>query len=168
VSAFLLNVNALIALLDPAHVHHDRAHEWFAVQGMENWVSSPTTENGTIRIASHPKYSNAQPAPIFLESLESLTRVGHRHFVPDAVSLLDDGVMGANLLSSSLGALREPGARLPSRPSATVPLQAHDRRTVAGFLRRVAWPLERHESVDESLVAVHQRQEVIAESRELG
>jgi uncharacterized protein len=168
VSAFLLDVNALIALLDPAHMHHDRAHAWFAVQGMENWVSSPTTENGTIRIASHPKYSNAQPAPIVHESLQSLKGVGHHHFVPDALSLLDDGVMRANVLGSSLGALREPGARRPSRRSATVALQAHDRRTVAGFFRRVAWPLERHESVDESLVAVHQRQEVIAESRELG
>jgi uncharacterized protein len=101
VSAFLLDVNVLIALLDPTHVHHDRAHEWFAGQGRENWISSPTTENGTVRIASHPKYSNAQPAAVVLESLESLTRVGHHRFVPDAVSLLDAGVVRANVLSSS-------------------------------------------------------------------
>ncbi len=100
-SAYLLDVNALIALLDPTHAHHDRAHEWFARQGKEMWLSSPTTQNGTVRIVSHPKYSNAQPVQIVLESLESLTRVGNHSFVPDAVSLLDAGVVRANLLSSS-------------------------------------------------------------------
>jgi uncharacterized protein len=101
VNAFLLDVNALIALLDPTHTHHDRAHDWFGGPGKENWMSSPTTQNGTVRIASHPKYSNAQPVPVVLESLESLTRVGNHRFVPDAVSLLDEQVVRCNLLSSS-------------------------------------------------------------------
>jgi len=101
VSAFLLDVNVLIALLDPTHTHHDRAHDWFGGPGKEHWISSPTTENGTVRVVSHPKYSNAQPVPVVLESLESLTRVGQHRFVPDAVSLLDAGVVRANLLSSA-------------------------------------------------------------------
>lgn len=100
-SAFLLDVNALIALLDPTHVHHDRAHGWFSGSGKEYWISSPTTENGTVRIVSHPKYSNAQPLPVVLESLESLMRVGNHHFVPDAVSLFYPGVVRENLLSGA-------------------------------------------------------------------
>ena len=100
-SAFLLDVNALIALLDPTHVHHDRAHGWFGGPGKEGWISSPTTENGTVRVVSHPKYSNAQPVKVVLESLESLTRVGNHRFVPDAVSLLGAGVVRENLLSSA-------------------------------------------------------------------
>ena len=27
---FLLDVNVLIALIDPAHIQHDAAHGWFA------------------------------------------------------------------------------------------------------------------------------------------
>ncbi|MBA2665643.1 MAG: VapC toxin family PIN domain ribonuclease [Trueperaceae bacterium] len=100
-TAFLLDVNVLIALLDPTHTHHDRAHDWFAGPGKVNWLSSPTTQNGTVRIASHPKYSNAQPVPVVLESLESLTRVGNHRFVPDSVSLLDERVVRSHLLSSS-------------------------------------------------------------------
>jgi hypothetical protein len=30
VTAFLLDVDVLIALIDRAHVHHDAAHAWFA------------------------------------------------------------------------------------------------------------------------------------------
>lgn len=100
-SAFLLDVNALIALLDPTHEHHDRAHGWFGGPGKEDWISSPTTQNGTVRIVSHPKYSNAQPVTVVLESLASLTRVGNHRFVPDAVSLLGVGVVRENLLSSA-------------------------------------------------------------------
>ena len=100
-SAFLLDVNALIALLDPTHAHHHRAHAWFAGPGKDDWISSPTTQNGTVRVVSHPKYSNAQPVAVVLESLESLTRVGNHRFVPDTVSLLGAGVVRANLLSSA-------------------------------------------------------------------
>ena len=100
-SGYLLDVNVLIALLDPAHAHHDRAHDWFGGPGKEDWISSPTTENGTVRVASHPKYSNAQPVATVLESLGSLMLVGRHRFVPDAVSLLDPDVMRAKLLSSS-------------------------------------------------------------------
>ena len=100
-SGFLLDVNVLIALLDPAHTQHDRAHDWFAGVGKEPWISSPTTQNGTVRIVSHPKYPNAQPVPVVLESLESLTRVGRHRFEADGVSLLDPGVSRVNLLSSS-------------------------------------------------------------------
>ena len=52
-------------------------------------------------IVSHPKYSNAQPVKVVLESLDSLTRVGNHRFVPDAVSLLSAGVVRENLLSSA-------------------------------------------------------------------
>jgi predicted nucleic acid-binding protein len=31
--AYLLDVNVLIALIDPAHVQHDVAHEWFHKRG---------------------------------------------------------------------------------------------------------------------------------------
>ena len=49
-SVYLLDVNVLIALIDPNHVHHDRAHQWFAAEGVHAWATCATTENGLLRI----------------------------------------------------------------------------------------------------------------------
>ena len=38
---FLLDVNVLIALIDPAHIQHDAAHEWFAAYGQQSWATCP-------------------------------------------------------------------------------------------------------------------------------
>jgi uncharacterized protein len=39
VSAFLLDVNVLIALIDPLHTQHEAAHRWFAGTGQQAWAS---------------------------------------------------------------------------------------------------------------------------------
>lgn len=57
-SAYLLDVNVLLALSDPMHAHHEAAHHWFAHSGHESWATCPLTENGFVRIASHPSYPN--------------------------------------------------------------------------------------------------------------
>ena len=61
--AYLLDVNVLVALFDEAHVHHDAAHEWFAQSGAAGWRTCPITENGLLRILSHPAYPNT-PVPM--------------------------------------------------------------------------------------------------------
>jgi predicted nucleic acid-binding protein len=53
---FLLDVNVLIALIDPGHVAHDDAHQWFSSRGAADWATCPITENGVIRIVGHPRY----------------------------------------------------------------------------------------------------------------
>jgi uncharacterized protein len=101
VTRHLLDVNVVIALIDPQHLHHDRAHEWFAKRGAETWHTSPTVQNGVVRVVSNPKYSNTQPAPVVLASLASLTaRDGHA-FLADSVSLLDSSVHTERLLASA-------------------------------------------------------------------
>jgi predicted nucleic acid-binding protein len=52
----LLDVNVLIALLDADHSLHRRASEWFAGRARAGWASSPITENGCVRVMSHPGY----------------------------------------------------------------------------------------------------------------
>ena len=52
---YLLDVNVLIALVDPAHVQHDQAHEWFARTGLKAFATCPITETGLLRIVGHPK-----------------------------------------------------------------------------------------------------------------
>ncbi len=55
-SRYLLDVNVLIALIDANHVHHDRAHQWFAAEGVHAWATCATTENGLLRIVGNPRY----------------------------------------------------------------------------------------------------------------
>jgi hypothetical protein len=60
---FLLDVNVLIAMIDPSHVGHDAAHRWFHSTGAASWATCPLTENGVIRIVGHPKYPNTVGSP---------------------------------------------------------------------------------------------------------
>jgi predicted nucleic acid-binding protein len=58
---FLLDVNVLIALIDPTHVGHDVAHNW---QGGSRVMGNlPLTENGVIRVVGHPEYPNSAGSP---------------------------------------------------------------------------------------------------------
>ena len=87
---FLLDINVLIALIDPAHVQHDRAHEWFAGMGRRAWATCPLTENGVLRIVGHARYPNSPSTPaavaVLLTTLRALP--GHE-FWSDDISLLD-------------------------------------------------------------------------------
>ena len=87
---FLLDVNVLIALIDPAHVQHDRAHEWFASSGSQAWATCPLTENGVLRIVGHARYPNSPGTPAAVGELMRvfLTHPGHE-FWPDHISPLD-------------------------------------------------------------------------------
>ena len=98
---YLLDVNVVIALIDPLHVHHDRAHRWFTTRDAAPWHTSPTVQNGVVRVVSHPKYPNTQPAPVVLASLASLAANEDHTFIPDSVSLLDGSVYTERLLASS-------------------------------------------------------------------
>lgn len=68
-TAYLLDVNVLIALVDPAHVQHDAAHDWFARTGRAAWATCPLTENGLLRILSHPRYPNPAATPAAVASV---------------------------------------------------------------------------------------------------
>src|SRR5713226_6496670 len=48
----LLDVNVLVALFDPAHVHHEAAHAWFGANRKNRWATCALTENGFVRVLS--------------------------------------------------------------------------------------------------------------------
>ena len=50
----LPDLNVLIALTDSDHQHHQRARNWFASSGKENWGLCPLTEAGFIRVTTNP------------------------------------------------------------------------------------------------------------------
>lgn len=100
-TVFLLDVNVLIALVDPAHMQHDPAHDWFARVGRRGFATCPITENGLLRIVGHPRYPNSPGPPSTVVSLLLAVRAlpGH-HFWPDTISIADDSQVEAARLSS--------------------------------------------------------------------
>jgi hypothetical protein len=90
VTRYLLDVNVLIALIDPAHVQHDRAHDWFAARGKKAWATCPLTENGVLRIVGHARYPNSPGTPAAVaELIATLRSLGGHEFWPDDVTLFD-------------------------------------------------------------------------------
>jgi hypothetical protein len=92
----LLDVNVLISLLDPDHSLHQRAWEWFSRHAQDGWTSCPLTQNGCVRIMSHPGYPNALSVRAVVERLREATRNRHHEFWTDDVSLLDPRIADAS------------------------------------------------------------------------
>ncbi len=88
--AHLLDVNVLVALSWPQHVHHQRAHSWFAARHSQQWATTPITEASFIRISSNtaviPAAVSVADAVQALVAMRALP--GHL-FVPDDSSMAD-------------------------------------------------------------------------------
>jgi toxin-antitoxin system PIN domain toxin len=85
----LLDANVLIALLDADHTLHERASRWFADQVPEGWASCPITQNGCVRILSHPGYPNPLSVVAVVERLGEACATTIHEFWSDDISLLD-------------------------------------------------------------------------------
>ena len=89
----LLDVNLLIALFDPDHIHHEAAHDWFADNRAGGWATCPVTENGFVRVISNPQYGAAFGRPAELvDRLRRFCAGAHHTFWADSVSLRDDKI----------------------------------------------------------------------------
>lgn len=90
-AVFLLDVNVLVALAWPNHVHHVAAHEWFGTERDRRWATCPLTESGFVRVSSNPATTPEARTPA--EAIELLERIvsqpGHV-FWRDEVSLAAD------------------------------------------------------------------------------
>jgi toxin-antitoxin system PIN domain toxin len=93
---FLLDINVVVALIDPAHVGHDPAHRWFEQHGQKAWATCPLTENGVIRIVGHPKYPDAPGPPSAVAAIVAQLRTLSGHvFWPDDISLVGTELIDA-------------------------------------------------------------------------
>lgn len=88
----LLDVNVLIALLDSDHSLHERAMTWFGGRTRREWASCPITQNGCVRIMSHPSYPNPLPVDAVMARLREASSSAIHEFWPDDVSILDGDV----------------------------------------------------------------------------
>jgi uncharacterized protein len=87
----LLDINVIISLLDPDHVFHAKAHAWWNSQKKHGWASSALTENGVVRIMSHPNYSQKVrfTTADLIQRLRQFAANSNHQFWPDDISLRD-------------------------------------------------------------------------------
>lgn len=87
----LPDVNVLVALLSPAHVHHGAAHAWF--ESASRFATTPITEAGLVRMAMNQAVmGTALTAGDAVASLRSLRQHEHAEFVPDDSSLAEAAI----------------------------------------------------------------------------
>jgi uncharacterized protein len=89
----LLDVNLLVALFDPNHIHHDIAHDWFADHRADGWATCPVTENGFVRVLSNPVYgSGVSRVADLVARLRTFCSAKDHTFWEGGVSLHDVGL----------------------------------------------------------------------------
>ncbi|MDI3315104.1 MAG: type II toxin-antitoxin system VapC family toxin [Mycobacterium sp.] len=85
----LLDVNVLIALSWPSHVHHPTARRWFTRFSSHGWATTPITEVGFVRISSNRRVMRASTTPaLAIAQLEALRALPGHAFWPDDVPLV--------------------------------------------------------------------------------
>ena len=90
-SAGLLDVNMLIALSWPSHLHHRTAQIWFSKHSGRGWATCPLTQCAFVRISSNPKIipDAVTPAEAF-DLLRQIVAQKHHAFWPDDLGVLDE------------------------------------------------------------------------------
>ena len=86
----LLDVNVLIALAWPNHVHHAAARAWFETRRREGWATCPLTEAGFVRVSCNPSVVRHTVTPLdAIAVLQRLSRLGSHTFWPMDQSITD-------------------------------------------------------------------------------
>jgi uncharacterized protein len=128
----LLDVNFLVALFDPDHVHHDPAHDWFVSARGSGWATCPVTENGLVRVLTNAGYGavTLRPGEV-LDRLRSFCGSGDHVFWQDEVSLRDRRLFNPSVIRGHrqvtdvylLGLAKHMGGRLATFDR-SIPLSA--------------------------------------------
>jgi uncharacterized protein len=94
----LPDVNVLVAIAWPSHVHHAEALAWFEATADAGWATSPVTETGFVRMCMNPAVvGRGTSAEVAIEMLHELRRVGAHTFWTDATSAADLAPIGRRL-----------------------------------------------------------------------
>jgi toxin-antitoxin system PIN domain toxin len=95
----LLDVNLLVALFDPDHIHHEVAHDWFEDNRAGGWATCPVTENGFVRVLTNPAYGSAVTRPLdLLVRLRQFCSSGNHAFWADSISIREPGLFDAAMI----------------------------------------------------------------------
>ena len=84
----LLDVSALVGLLDANHEHHAAIKGWLR-QNEDRWASCPITQNGYLRIVTQANYPNTISLAQAIATLSQAVSTAGHEFLPDDISLID-------------------------------------------------------------------------------
>ncbi len=130
--AALLDVNAIIALVDSDHVGHEAIENWFTKRHRSGWATCPITENGTVRVLSQAAYPSGQRTPTeviqILNALKAEFKKSYE-FWHDDLSIADDSAFDSALIA---GTRQVTDAYL-------LGLASRHRGTLVSFDRSLAW-----------------------------
>ena len=92
----LPDVNVLIALAWPNHVHHDAARSWFATNRSAGWATCTMTEAGFVRVSCNRSAVKQEVTP--LDAIVLLRRLrrreSHTFWTQDrSITMLPDAVL---------------------------------------------------------------------------
>jgi toxin-antitoxin system PIN domain toxin len=91
VRASLPDVNVLVALMWPSHLHHQRARQWFDALGDLPWATCPLTQSGLIRASSNPRVVGEAVSPgEAVTHLRQLQELGNHEFWSDDLDFAGD------------------------------------------------------------------------------
>lgn len=89
--ASLPDVNVLVALAWPSHVHHRLASDWFSSPSAELWATCPITQSGFIRVSSNRAIVEPAATPReALGVLRQLTTLRQHQFWADDLDFTQD------------------------------------------------------------------------------
>ncbi len=97
----LLDVNVLVALAWPNHVHHDVARAWFDAHHRHGWATTPITESGFVRVSSNRAVLPTTTTPtIAIDVLAAMTALDGHEFWADGLSGVTGGLGDPALIQS--------------------------------------------------------------------
>ena len=100
----LLDVNAIIALVDSDHMGHQSIQKWFSVNHPAGWATCPLTENGMVRVLSQAAYPSGQRSPTevvqVLNALKTAFKSSYQ-FWADDLSIADNSVFNSPLIAGT-------------------------------------------------------------------
>jgi len=95
----LLDINLLIALAWPSHIHHEQSHVWFGANSASGWATCPVTQCGFVRVSSNPKIiADAVSPKAALSVLHDIISIDRHVFWPDSISLTESSYIPTSLL----------------------------------------------------------------------
>lgn len=134
-TAYLLDVNALVALAWPAHEWHAPVQRWFARNSRHGWATCPFTQAALVRILSNPSFSPDAVTPQEAVNVlcHNLTHPHHRFWrdelsFPEAVESFRDRIVGHQQITDAylLGLATRKGGKLATLDRAVLSLLPKD------------------------------------------